>query len=786
MKLCNKCFSAVRETDIVCPKCGAVLKVQEKKQKKIPEKDLDWMEKPIVLRDTLEPSDSSQSTQVSETKKDDEDDAYICNNCGAKVDPNRNICMRCGTFNNPIQKFLAKKMFDEQGGYVLLQVSNSPHAQKDPNYPYSEGLELLEKMKLNDALLYFKKMTKSNPGDIALWNNYGVAYMGLKNRRDALKCYEKALELNPNYYIGIYNKGAVYFECKQYRKAITYYDKTLEINPKCAEAYQDRTIAYENLGELRLGDSFKATSLGLNTARAMMNKSSALIDLGNGKDNILGSIDKIYKNEREVQALFNKGQDATRNGRFSDAINYFERAIGLNPVISAPRLSLGGILAKMGKKEEALISLNKATELDPNVLFAWVVKAGFLGQIGKFKEALSCFDEALRINPFDKMAMNGRDLVSKELSKIDDDYRIEGKPYEDWLEKGHDLVKKGEFEEALKCYEEGLKLSKTSIDLWLDSGLALNQLKRFNEAINKFEKAIELNEDSNEAWTYKGIALGGLKKLEDSLVCYDNALGINPEYEYALFNKAATLVNLKRFEEAIEHFDKLIEINPDFAQAKEIREKAFQQKHLVRIAEDLKSRPKEAVDLSNKGIELMQQGRLKEAIDYFDKTLAIDPSFAEILSMKGMVLQTMGRLDEALECYTNAIDINPEILDAYNNMGIILKNQGKYKEAIECYDKALKVCPDVNAWQNKGNAYYLMGKSEIALKCFEEVLKLDPNHSVALNAKNRLLEELGTLERPSDTIMARSPTSATPEYCTQCGTKIKPNHKFCGECGSPV
>lgn len=712
------------------------------------------------------------------------DDLYICENCGSKVDPNRNICMQCGTMNNPIEKMLAKKMFDEQGGYVLLQVSKSPHAQNDPNYEFFEGVKLLEEMKLDDAVLYYERMTKSNPTNAALWNNYGVAFMGLKDRRDALKCYKKTLEINPDYYIGMYNKGAVYFECKQYRNAIKFYDKALELNPKCGEAYQDRTIAYENLGELRLGDSFKATSLGINTARAMMNKSSALIDLGNGNDNILGSMDRIYKNEREVQALFDKGQEAMRNGRFNEAIDYFERAIGINPVISAPRLSLGGIFAKMGKKEEALKSLNIATELDPNVVFAWVVKGGFLGQIGKFKEALNCFDEALRINPFDKMALNGRDLVIKELSKIDDDYKTEQKPYEVWLEKGHDLVKRGEFEEALKCYEEGIKLNTTSTDLWLDSGLALIQLKRFNEALNKFEKALELNEDSYEAWTYKGNALGGLQKLEDSLVCYDNALGINPKYELALFNKAASLVNLKRFEEAIDSFDELLEINPDYPQAKELREKVFQQKHLKKISEDLKSRPKEAVDLSNKGIELMRQGRLNEALEYFDKTLAIDPNFADILSMKGMVLQHMGRLNEALECYSKAIDLNPETLDAYNNMGIILKNQGKLEEAIECYDKALKVYPDVNAWQNKGNVYYLMGNLEKAMQCFNEVLKIDPNHSVALNAKQRLIEEMGN-RAPSE-IIQRSTHPPSTRFCTNCGIKIKVTDKFCGECGSPV
>ena len=46
------------------------------------------------------------------------------------------------------------------------------------------------------------------------------------------------------------------------------------------------------------------------------------------------------------------------------------------------------------------------------------------------------------------------------------------------------------------------------------------------------------------------------------------------------------------------------------------------------------------------------------------------------------------KLEEAIEAYNKAIAIKPDYAGAYYNMGNALKEQGKLEEAIEAYNKA--------------------------------------------------------------------------------------------------
>ena len=63
----------------------------------------------------------------------------------------------------------------------------------------------------------------------------------------------------------------------------------------------------------------------------------------------------------------------------------------------------------------------------------------------------------------------------------------------------------------------------------------------------------------------------------------------------------------------------------------------------------------------------------------------------------GNALQEQGKLEEAIEAYNKALAIKPDYAEAYYNMGITLQEQGKLEEAIEAYNKALAIKPDYAA-----------------------------------------------------------------------------------------
>jgi predicted O-linked N-acetylglucosamine transferase (SPINDLY family) len=188
------------------------------------------------------------------------------------------------------------------------------------------------------------------------------------------------------------------------------------------------------------------------------------------------------------------------------------------------------------------------------------------------------------------------------------------------------------------------------------------------------------------------------------------------------------------------------------------------------------------------GIIRFQQGRYDEALALIGASLTSN-SNAETLSNYGNVLQALGRLDEALESYDKALAIEPSLINALYNRGITLSNMKRMTDALASYDKALEIAPDdagirmnrvsilvdlkrpqealaaaekllalapqsVEAWNNRAIALQALERFDEALASFSEAVAIDPgfaeawyNYGVALQQACRLDEALACYDR---------------------------------------
>jgi len=69
--------------------------------------------------------------------------------------------------------------------------------------------------------------------------------------------------------------------------------------------------------------------------------------------------------------------------------------------------------------------------------------------------------------------------------------------------------------------------------------------------------------------------------------------------------------------------------------------------------------------------------------------LMVNATNLKQLYENGILLHNQGKFAEALECYDKALAIDPRNSNVLSNKGLSLHNQGKFAEALECYDKAL-------------------------------------------------------------------------------------------------
>jgi tetratricopeptide (TPR) repeat protein len=143
------------------------------------------------------------------------------------------------------------------------------------------------------------------------------------------------------------------------------------------------------------------------------------------------------------------------------------------------------------------------------------------------------------------------------------------------------------------------------------------------------------------------------------------------------------------------------------------------------------------------GWNLFTLGRNTEAIDAYNKSLAIDPNNTLAMDDKAGALINLGRYTEADNIENKSLDINPKDTIALNNKAAILYGLGNYSGALTYYDKSLSIEPN-NAWtlNRKGLTLYNLGNYTEAIDAYDKSLSIEPNNADVKANKDSAMDAL--------------------------------------------
>ncbi|HTN50333.1 MAG TPA: tetratricopeptide repeat protein [Burkholderiaceae bacterium] len=120
--------------------------------------------------------------------------------------------------------------------------------------------------------------------------------------------------------------------------------------------------------------------------------------------------------------------------------------------------------------------------------------------------------------------------------------------------------------------------------------------------------------------------------------------------------------------------------------------------------------------------QLINSGRLPQALARADAQIARNPRDAQMRFVRGVILTEMKQKDQAREVFRQLTEDFPELPEPYNNLAVIYASEGRLDNARAALEQALLAAPNyATAYENLGDIYL-----QLAADAYERATKLSP------------------------------------------------------------
>ncbi|NJK76335.1 MAG: tetratricopeptide repeat protein [Microcoleus sp. SU_5_6] len=516
--------------------------------------------------------------------------------------------------------------------------------------------------------------------------------------------------------------------------AIENYQKALEFNREDAEIHKKLAEVYVLQGEfIRAIDSCNfALKCQPNFAPAYLTMGNAL----HSQDKLDMAI-KAYSQALAIQPEFaeasaNLGSMYYQLGQLDSAANSYQKALAINPDLCSVHLMLGSVLQQQGRIDAAIACYQKVLELQPGDASAAEKLANLLPEKDRDSapnnwielETESGAQQPVSVNKDEGYGLQPSSInlppvettenlntpftnpavISEQVSPLnlpDSELVASFQEVEPYKRLAENCLVQGKIKEAIAACQKALKIRPDFIHAYVTLGNALQSEGKIEAAIRSYSQALEYQPNFAEVRANIGSMYFKMGRLEEAIVHYQQAIALSPNLAGAHWNLGKVYHKAGNTAAAIACFKRTSELNPQL------------------VGADFH------FNLANR---LFSQGKRDEAIESYEKAIAIKPDWAEAYANIGSARSQQGNIDAAITYYQKALALKPELGVLHFNLGNSFLQQYKYEEAIGHYQGALKAnpeWPEVHA--NIGNAFSMLGQLESALASYQQALAFKPN-----------------------------------------------------------
>jgi protein O-GlcNAc transferase len=517
-------------------------------------------------------------------------------------------------------------------------------------------------------------------------------------------------------------------------QAIENYQKALEFNREDAEVYKKLAEVYALQGEFKkaIDSCHLALKFQPNFAPAYLTMGNALHSQNQLELAIQAYLQALNIQPEFAEASANLGSMYYKLGQLAEAEKSYQTAIAINPTLCSVRLMLGSVLQDQGKLDAAIACYQKLLELQPGDASTADKLSNLLKQKdgenspSKFieLETESGEQQAVTVNKDEGYGLQPSSInlppaetienlntpftnpaeISEQVSQLNvpnNEQVANFQEVEHYKSLAEDCLVKGKIKEAIAACHLAIKSRPDYIHAYVTLGNALQAGGKIEAAIRSYSQALELRPNFAEVRANIGSMYFKMGRLSEAIAHYEEAIALSPNLAGAHWNLGKVYHKNGNIEAAIACFQRTSSLNPQL------------------VGADFHF---------NLGNRLFSQGKRDEAIESYEKAIAIKPDWAEAYANIGSARSQQGNLDAAITYYQKAVDLKPELEVLHSNLANSLLQQGKYESAITCYQNALKIKPEwADVQANLGNALSMLGRLEEALASYQQALALKPN-----------------------------------------------------------
>jgi len=184
--------------------------------------------------------------------------------------------------------------------------------------------------------------------------------------------------------------------------------------------------------------------------------------------------------------------------------------------------------------KKALNFFKKALEIEPNYAEA-MSKLGYVHSILNYKEMSK--EEVYELS---KRALN-----------------LNPKSPITWNYMGNTYRNKKEFNKAIECFEKVIELDPNYVKAWFNMGLTYGDKKEYNKEISYLEKAIELDPNYVKAWSIMGLTYRNKKEHNKAISYLEKAIELDSNDFVSLSCLGAIYIEKKEIDLALFYFKKI-------------------------------------------------------------------------------------------------------------------------------------------------------------------------------------------------------------------------------------